>query len=218
MDLRLKHPFPCIIAGPTGSGKTVLVRKLLANYRTLTTISDNKLKVVYCYGQYQSGLKNNIPNVEIIPVAGLVSEKFLQEHKPHIIILDDLMSEVSGNREVTALFTKKSHHNNVSVIFIIQNFFHQGKEMRTISLNAHYIILLKNARDKSQIARLGEQIFPGQARFFKEAYDDAVSKPFGYILLDVSPTGIDEYRIRTRIFPDENVKGVPMPIVYQNNA
>ena len=39
------------------------------------------------------------------------------------------------SRPVTKLFTKKSHHCNTSVIYLVQNVFPKGKESRTISLN-----------------------------------------------------------------------------------
>jgi hypothetical protein len=57
-----------------------------------------------------------------------------------------------GFSEVAAaasLFTKKSHHRNISVMYIEQNLFHKGKNHRTISLNAHYMVLFKNPRDEA---------------------------------------------------------------------
>ena len=62
-----------------------------------------------------------------------------------LLILDDLMHET--NDVVTKLFTRLSHHTNTSVIFITQNIFGGGKETRTITLNAQYMVLFKNVRD-----------------------------------------------------------------------
>jgi hypothetical protein len=44
----------------------------------------------------------------------------------------------------------------LSTIYIVQNIFHQGKVMRNISLNAHYIVLFKSqdSTDKQQISML----------------------------------------------------------------
>ena len=41
-----------------------------------------------------------------------------------------------GERDsvIAKLFTKKAHHGNLSVIYIVQNLFHQSKDHRTISL------------------------------------------------------------------------------------
>ena len=41
--------------------------------------------------------------------------------KRNIVVLDDLMAET--DERVTNLFTKKSHHCNTSVIYLVQNLF-----------------------------------------------------------------------------------------------
>jgi len=46
---------------------------------------------------------------------------------------DDLLNEVYS-KDVCDLFTKGSHHRNISVILITQNLFHQGRFSRYISL------------------------------------------------------------------------------------
>jgi hypothetical protein len=43
-------------------------------------------------------------------------------------------------------------------MYIVQNLFHRWKHHRTISLNAHYMVVLKNPRDVSQIMALADQI------------------------------------------------------------
>ena len=45
----MQHPFTCIVAGGTQSGKTVLVKKLLEN--ATTTISPPPERIIWCYGQ-----------------------------------------------------------------------------------------------------------------------------------------------------------------------
>ena len=60
--------------------------------------------------------------------------------KKKLLILDDLMRESSSN-VILDLFTKGSHHKNISVIFITQNVFHKGKAQRDISLNTKYLML-----------------------------------------------------------------------------
>ena len=73
--------------------------------------------------------------------------------RPCLIILDDLLNEVYL-KDVCDLFTKGSHHRNISVIVITQNVFHQGRFCRDISLNGKYSVTLKNVRDKSQFQYL----------------------------------------------------------------
>jgi hypothetical protein len=112
------------------------------------------------------------------------------------------------------LFTKFSHHMNIDVIFIVQNIFHHGKEMRTISLNTHYFFLLKNPRDRRQALCLAGQTHPGDTQYFMDAYKDAISIPYGYLVVDLKPDTPDEFRLRTRILPSESIKGLFSPIIY----
>ena len=61
--------------------------------------------------------------------------------QPSLLILDDLLNE-AYSEAVCYLFTKGSHHRNVSVILVTQNLFHHGRKCRDISLNAKYIVAL----------------------------------------------------------------------------
>ena len=59
-------------------------------------------------------------------------------------MLDDLMDEGSGDKRVLDLFTKHSHHQNVTVLYLCQHMFPVGKYAKSISRNAHYIVAFKN--------------------------------------------------------------------------
>ena len=106
---------------------------------------------------------------------------------------------------VTALFTKQSHHRNISVMFISQNLFNQGKGNRTISLNCHYMVLFKNPRDSSQIIHLAKQMYPGKPGFLKGIFQDATNEPYGYLFIDLKQNTPDHFRLRTQIFPELGV-------------
>ena len=85
----------------------------------------------------------------------------------------------------------------------MQNLFHQGKGCRSISLNSHYLVLLKYPRDKLQILTLAKQMYPGQTDFFFNQYEEAVKRPFGYLLIDLKTTTQDNCRLRTNVLPSE---------------
>ncbi len=97
------------------------------------------------------------------------------------------------------LFTKGSHHRNLSVIHIQQNLFPKSKDCRTVSLNPHYLILFKNPRDPSQIGQLGRQMFPRILQHLRNAYKDATSTPHGYLLVDLKQSTPEKLRLRTNI-------------------
>ena len=213
--LSFKHPFTAIIAGPTGSGKTVLLRRILEN--SVHTVSGvENIRVLWCYGIWQDLYKEPIICV-ISYVEGLPSQEDIKSYQPSIIVIDDLMTELGGNKSLANMFTKGSHHQNFSLFFIVQNMFHQAPQMRTISLNSHYLILMKNPRDKSQIAHLARQLFPENPKYLMDSYLDATQNQFGYLIIDLKPHTNDKYRLRTRITSYElpkSIKGGYAPIVY----
>ena len=75
------------------------------------------------------------PNIQFIEGLPEDWSDLIDPSGKNLIILDDLMSECGNNPEVTKLFTRGSHHLNLSVIYIVQNLFHQFKESRTVRLN-----------------------------------------------------------------------------------
>lgn len=157
-------------------------------------------KVVWMYGINQP-LYDEIPDVTF--VEGLPSNYKDLLGDQTLFIIDDLMGECGKDKRLTHLFTRGSHHLNLSVIFICQNFFHKGREMRDITLNAHYLVLCKNRRDLSQIQHLGNQLFPRNNRYFQEVYEDATKKPFSYLFIDLKSDTPEEMRLRTNILPNQ---------------
>jgi len=142
MTLPLRHPFTALVAGPTGCGKTRFVCKLIENARAM--IDPPPRRVVYCYGEYQQ-LFRKYPRVTFYQ--GLPNADDFDCRELVLLVVDDLMNETDDS--VADLFTKASHHCNISVAFFVQNLFYKNKHIRTISLNAHYMVLFKNPRDAS---------------------------------------------------------------------
>ena len=201
------------ISGTTQSGKTTWLFRLLRNKVQL--FGDNPPhSILYCYGIWQELFKqieSNISEIsfhEGLPTSEQI-ENLISNKKHNIIILDDLMLDVVKNSEMELLFTRGAHHKKLTIIYLNQNMFCQGKNARSISLNCHYLILFQNLRDCSQIKRLGQQIFPNQSQVLVEAYKDCLQEPFGYLVIDLSPVTHQHYRLRTKIFPEEDT------IVYQ---
>jgi len=129
--------------------------------------------------------------------------------RPCLIILDDLLNN-AYSKEVCDLFTKGSHHRNISVILITQNHFHKERHCRNISLNAKYMFPLKKVRDKNQFMYLARQVYHENCTSLYKAYLNATERPYGYIILDLSQYSNDNLRFRTNIFPTDP----PPPIIY----
>lgn len=199
MDARLQCPFTMLVCGSSGSGKSVFTQKLLMS----GMLSNAPRRIVWCYGV--ASACQNMESVGIECQAGLPSEALLAEGNM-TLILDDLMEEAKSSSLVSDIFTKYSHHNSITCICLLQNLFPKGSQMRNISLNSNYIVLMKNSRDRAQITHLGRQMYPGKSRFLTAAYDDATSeKPYSYLLLDFRNTTEEKMRVRTGLLPGEQM-------------
>lgn len=199
----LQHPFTCICSGPTGSGKTSLVKSIIDQ----NLIQPQPQHILWLYGADQPLYKSmtNVTFYKGIPED--IEDRFNPRYT-NLLIIDDLMTQCHSDERMTRLFSVGSSHMNLSIVFIVHNLFHQGKEMRNISLNAHYIILFKNPRDNQQIRTLARQIYPGESQFLIDAFKQATSKPHGYLLMDLKQTTQDFLRVREGILEDD------IPYVY----
>ena len=179
----------------------------------LDQMSDVKFdRVMLYYSEWQGGYAELGSKVEFHEGLPQNSD-WAGDSRAKLIIVDDLMAEVSssGGGVIANLFTRGSHHNNISVIYIVQNVFHRNKWQRDISLNSHYIVMFRNLRDRAQIQHLSRQVCPENPRFLQDAYRDATSRPFGYLLLDLKQETPDNCRFRSCIFPDDEYNYVYVP-------
>jgi hypothetical protein len=152
--------------------------------------------------QLLAAFKKNVQIREVVP------ENFKHaKGLPCLFILDNLLNEMYS-RAVCDLFTKGSHHRNFSVILITQSFSHQAPHCRDISLNAKYLVALKNVRDRNQFAYPARQVLPEASGSLCEAYREATQKPHGYMILGFAQDTDDLLRYRTNVFPSE------YPIIY----
>ena len=109
------------------------------------------------------------------------------------------MIEARKDNWIVNLFTKGSHHLNLSVIYSVQNLFHQGKDNRSISLSSHYLVLFKNPQDKLQNLTLAKQMYPSETAWFIKEYEEAVRRPYGYLFVDLRPKTPDRCRLQTNV-------------------
>ena len=198
-DPRLKHPFTSMVVGPTQCGKTNLLLSLIEWADDV--IEPPPECFIWCYDKFPPNADDIDKEIEFVD--GLPDMNgLLDDSKRALIVIEDLILETVHS--VSKLFTKGSHHRNVSVIYVNQNLFVKSKENRTISLNTHYFVFFKNPRDASQIACLGRQIYPNDVNHFNEAFDDATQQRHNYLLIDCKPTP-DECSLRASVFTDSGL-------------
>ena len=114
------------------------------------------------------------------------------------------MRDATRNSDICELYTEGSHHRNLSVICLLQNIYHHGRENRTMSLNTQYLVLFENPRDQLQVMTLSRQMFPHRSYQFMDQFNRATTKPYGYLVIDLKQNTPDYQRIRTDVFINNN--------------
>ena len=199
---RFHSPSSILVVGPSGCGKTHFTENLLLNNTALFETTPPKIH--YCYGAWQDKFKHmqarGIRFHEGIPDTQDLSKWF---PRGGVLVMDDLMDEGSGDKRVLDLFTKHSHHKNITVIYLCQDMFPNGKYAKSISRNAHYVIAFKNPRDQLGTKNLFLQSFPSYWKEALQEYEKATSRPYGYLLIDFHPSSSDETRLFSQVLKDE---------------
>ena len=204
-------PSCTIIAGPSNSGKTSLLSKILIHKNNLFTTQNQKTILFYNQDQeiYKSWNDSGFINHSQKGVPSVADFEdiinFHSEGRGAIVIFDDLGGEISNNLHFFEhVFVVLAHHSNLTVFLVVHNLFE--KSLRTISLNTNRFVITANHRDKSQIGFLSRQAFPQSKIFLTSVYNHILlSFPYGYIVLDFSQNRSEYLRISTRWFTGDSI-------------
>lgn len=192
-----KLPFRALFLGPSGSGKSSLLFRMI----------DNKIislkPIRWVYGVYSSSYDTKQNEIQFTP--NMPTEEELDQLDGGLLVLDDVISECAKSSFVADLFMRYSHHKNFSICLTAQNVFFQGSQMRNIQLNATHIVLMGNPRGTQQVEVLGRQIF-NSSKFLLAAFNDATKdKQYGYLVIDFTE-GEQCMRVYTDMFPGQYKK------------
>lgn len=125
--------------------------------------------------------------------------------RPGILVIDDLMAEGGSSKELQDIFTKFSHHKDLTVIYLTQDLFPTGRYSKTISRNFHYIVVFNNPRDGTGIRNLLLQAFPAQWRTVLETTQRLLDRPHGYVMFDFHPEAPNGMRVYTDVLKRDGV-------------
>jgi hypothetical protein len=206
-DLTLRTPSTFLIAGPSQSGKTTWLYKVLQSFPVLFD-DEKRKKVLYFFNESQPMFDNlkklpfSIEFIHGVPESETIREKCMpHQDEGTIVILDDLMQHL--NESSSVLFTTQAHHLNIVVFVVTQNLFPKNPFFRDISLNCTYVILFKNPRDASQIQNFSKQYAPGKARQLVNVFRSATKEPYHYLLIDNHQQTPEFLRLRSNILIEE---------------
>ena len=196
MDLRLFSDRTMCVVGPSHSGKTSFVLKLLDKHHEMFRTPAQR--IVWCYGHYQHKMHQELEEKGYVLHRGIIPSEEVQPHD--VVVLDDLLHESKTSGDMTSMFTQAAHHKPCFVIFITQNLYPPGREARTRSLNTHYYVIMKNPRDKAQIRVLAQQMVPGQTQAFIEMFAKVTQEPHSYLFIDLTQECPESLRFRSHLF------------------
>ena len=190
---RFHTPSSILVVGPSGCGKTHFTERLLLNNTDL--FESPPQAIHYCYGAWQDGFvrmkKGGVIFHEGIPETESLSQWFPQGRYIGV-------RRSHGRRK-----WRQTHHQNITVLYLCQDMFPTGKYAKSISRNAHYVVVFKNPRDQLGIRNLLLQSFPTEWKDVLEVFRQTTSRPFGYMVLDLHPASSDDVRLLSHILKDE---------------
>lgn len=188
-----------LFAGPSSSGKTILLSKIMSNAGQL--FDHAPVEIIYNYACWQEAY-NEMQRLCPFPISFIEGVSTIDtlpnDGKHRLLCIDDQMENIAEDKNVADFFTKYSHHRNYSIIILTQNLFPKGKAFRTISLNVQYLFLLKSIRDIGSVRTLAQQM--GESAFIMAAYQDAVKLPYSHLFINLKPSADENCRIRANIF------------------
>ena len=112
----------------------------------------------------------------------------------YLLIFDDSCEEICNSKAFVDIAIA-GRHRGLSTIFIKHNLFHQSKLGRDVELQNTHIVLFKSPRDVMQVTTLSTEL--GFGSELVDWYRDAMSVPFGHLLIDLSPRTDDRLRYCT---------------------
>lgn len=168
-----------IFAGVNQSGKTTFVKNLLR----AEFFQDPKPIRVDWFGHYPDPELFELPFPVNFRSCTFDPDGYVPE--PNILlVIDDQMHAMEKCGAFTAYFTRKVSHTGFRLWYLVQNLFAKGKEHRTQSLNANYLVLFRNVRDVSTISHIAKQLVPTNPTSFVKIYEDATRTPYSYLIVN----------------------------------
>ena len=124
LKIRFRHPARIIVAGPSGCGKTVLMTTMLRKKNQPLFFDAPIVQTVWCFGAWQKAYeplkREGVIFHEGIPEKGFDSlfSKTAPDNKTNILVLDDLMREASGDKQILDIFSTHSHHSIITIFYL----------------------------------------------------------------------------------------------------
>lgn len=214
VNAQIKAPFTMGVFGSRATGKSVFTKQLLLNQeRYIFPIFE---KIVWIYKHYQDNIFHDLQEKfknKLVLLKEFPDFNSIGKQENTVIIIDDLIAETVDSKEIQDLYIS-GRHLNISIISLSQNLFIKGKYTTTMNRNTDYLVLFGNIRDQTIIRSLSYQMYPNNAKFLIDSYNDAIKTKFGHLFLDCKPDSSPLARVRGNIFKFHDKLVVYLPKSY----
>ena len=188
-----------MVAEMTGSGKAIWFKHLLQQAQRAINLPPER--IVWCYSQWLHAyleLVATILNTEFVRgiPSNLEHNSYFDIHKRNLTVIDDQMIWLMPEKTSESSTCSNRHLHRTELI-------PSRKRQSKYQLKQSILDPLGNPRDKLQILTLANQTYPGHTDFFINRYEQAVQRPFGYLLVALKTTTQDNCRIRKNVLPGE---------------
>ena len=175
-DLRFSIPSNTLIVGPTSSGKTTWLKHLVLGRHEYFATPPETMLLFYkepqkAYEYMEDDMNRDkrsnsrfpsFRKFKSIPNSIEELKDILESYPrkmPKLVVFDDYLDDVG--QILKHFFTVLTHHYNCFTVFLCQNLFDKKGDLGTLSINTQYMVLFNNPWDRSAVAHLAKQIFPG---------------------------------------------------------
>ena len=194
-------PTNCLVVGPTHSGKTTFIRKLLENRHTVFKDGEGRVpnQIHYLYGsQWQPVFTEMQQELPITFIQGFpkdVESKLDTHGEPGIVVIEDMHSLLETSQEAFDFATKKTHHMGKATIIVLHSLF--GRErLRNLRENSEVLFLFGFRNETSRINLFLGRYETGQRREALCKWYNKVTESVGdYICINTS-LRVEDSRLR----------------------
>ena len=223
-DWRIQTPCRLELLGPSGSGKSSLILKMIED----DSIFDRPCRhVAYCAPaledrrNYVEELQNVVDRVgkKICYLTELPHPDQLlsfSQGMPVLVFLDDLpmFENLKGLDSLVGMFAR---HLNLNLVMAVQNHFlkRSGIDFSFVSRNLTGMIVLGNRADAWVLTLLNTRLCPEKKNFLRDCLADAhENQGCDYIYINLHPhaTLSRKLMVATRLFAGERLG--PSPLLY----
>jgi len=176
-DLMLKCPFSMVISGPSQAGKSHFIYQLVRFRKLVCT--QKFTRIIYCQSNnfshknqsFIKELENEFPSLEICQGLPKINDLHLTiNNEPSLLLIDDLMEEVLNSSSMLHLVSNDVHNFNISVVFVLQNYFAQSRYGKTLVRNCQYKVFFYNRIEQLELRNISTQVST-HPNFFRANYE-----------------------------------------------